>query len=98
EARLTIKDKPAARERFPLNKLGRKQTMSRAYNCIDADGHILEPLELWAQYMDPKHRDHAPRLVRDNKGVERLLIGQKTLGSERGMASLGAVGSRDGTV
>ena len=72
--------------------------MSRAYNCIDADGHILEPLELWAQYMEPKYRDHAPRLVRDNKGMERLLIGQKTLGSERGMASLGAVGSRDGTV
>ena len=59
--------------------------MSRAYNCIDADGHILEPLELWAQYMDPKYRDHAPRLVRDNQGKERLLIGQKTLGSERGM-------------
>jgi uncharacterized protein len=72
--------------------------MSREYNCIDADGHILEPLELWAQYMEPKYRDQAPRLVRDNKGMERLLIGQKTLGSERGMASLGAVGSRDGTV
>ena len=28
--------------------------MSRAYNVIDADGHILEPLELWADYMDPK--------------------------------------------
>jgi predicted TIM-barrel fold metal-dependent hydrolase len=72
--------------------------MSRAYNCIDADGHILEPLELWADYMEPKFRDQAPRLVRDNNGMERLLIGQKTLGSERGMASLGAVGSRDGTV
>ena len=51
--------------------------MSREYNCIDADGHILEPLELWVDYMDPKYRDHAPRLVRDNKGMERLLIGQK---------------------
>jgi uncharacterized protein len=71
--------------------------MSRAYNCVDADGHILEPLELWAQYMDPTYRDHAPRLVRDNKSMERLLIGQKTLGGERGMGSLGAVGSRDGT-
>ena len=72
--------------------------MSRVYNCIDADGHILEPLELWTQYMEPKYRDHAPRLVRDNHGNERLLIGQKTLGGERGMGALGAVGSRDGTV
>jgi hypothetical protein len=63
--------------------------MSRVYNCIDSDGHILEPLELWAQYMDPQYRDDAPRLVRDDKGRERLLIGQKTLGSERGMAALG---------
>ena len=27
--------------------------MTRAYNVIDADGHILEPLSLWADYMDP---------------------------------------------
>ena len=31
--------------------------MSRAYNVIDADGHILEPFELWGQYTDPKYRD-----------------------------------------
>ena len=61
--------------------------MTRVYNCIDSDGHILEPLELWAQYMDPQYRDDAPRLVRDSKGKERLLIGQKMLGSERGMAA-----------
>jgi hypothetical protein len=54
---------------------GKETTMSRIYNSIDADGHVLEPLELWAEYMDPKYRDHAPRLVRDNKGKERLLIG-----------------------
>ena len=72
--------------------------MSRIYNCIDSDGHILEPLELWAEYMDPQYRDDAPRLVRDSRGKERLLIGQKMLGSERGMATLGAVGSRDGTI
>ena len=72
--------------------------MSRVYNIIDSDGHILEPLSLWQDYMDPAYRDHAPRLVRDESGKERLLIGEKLLGSERGMASLGAVGSRDGTV
>ena len=35
--------------------------MSRVYNVIDADGHILEPLDLWDKYMDPKFRDRAPR-------------------------------------
>ena len=36
--------------------------MSRAYNVIDADGHILEPLDLWEKYMDPKFRDRAPSI------------------------------------
>jgi len=34
--------------------------MTRAYNVVDADGHILEPLDLWEKYMDPKFRDRAP--------------------------------------
>jgi predicted TIM-barrel fold metal-dependent hydrolase len=72
--------------------------MSRVYNVIDADGHILEPLNLWTDYMDPAFRDRAPRLQRDHDGKERLLIGEKMLGSERGMGALGAVGARDGTV
>jgi len=72
--------------------------MTRTYNVIDSDGHILEPLSLWADYMDPAFRDRAPRLERDGNGRERLLIGEKMLGGERGMASLGAVGRRDGTV
>src|ERR1700693_5705907 len=72
--------------------------MTQAYNVIDADGHILEPLNLWVDYMDPAFRDRAPRLERDKNGRERLLIGEKMLGGERGMAGLGAVGARDGTV
>ena len=27
--------------------------MGRVYNVIDADGHILEPLDLWDNYIDP---------------------------------------------
>ena len=54
--------------------------MSRTYNVIDADGHILEPLDLWAKYMDPKFRDRAPRLVTDNAtGKEKLLVDQQML-------------------
>jgi hypothetical protein len=31
----------------------------RAYNAIDADGHVLEPTTLWDDYMDPEFRDRA---------------------------------------
>ena len=33
----------------------------RTYNVIDADGHVLEPVDIWAKYMDPAYRDRAPR-------------------------------------
>ena len=41
--------------------------MTRAYNVVDADGHILEPLDLWDKYIDPKFRDRAPRIVKENE-------------------------------
>ncbi|HTB46426.1 MAG TPA: amidohydrolase family protein [Acetobacteraceae bacterium] len=72
--------------------------MTRAYNVIDADGHILEPLTLWNDYMDPAFRDQAPKVVRDADGRQRLQIGEQLLGSKKGMGALGAVGARDGTV
>ena len=40
--------------------------MTRAYNVIDADGHILEPLDLWDTYMDPAFRECRPRFVIDD--------------------------------
>jgi len=72
--------------------------MTRAYRVIDADGHILEPLSLWTDYMDPKYRDRAPRMMKDENGKERLIIDEKKLGSERGLGALGAVGARQGVV
>jgi hypothetical protein len=76
-----------------------ERLMSRAYNVIDADGHILEPRDLWAKYMDPKFRDRAPRLVTDNAtGKEKLLVEQQMLGSEQGMGGIGGVGARQGEI
>ena len=37
--------------------------MSRSYNVIDADGHVLEPFTLWNDYMDPRYRERAPKLT-----------------------------------
>ena len=72
--------------------------MSRAYKVIDADGHILEPLDLWDNYMDPAFRDRAPRMIVDTDGKERLSVEGKILGSKKGLGLLGGIGARDGSV
>src|SRR5580693_743630 len=73
--------------------------MSRAYNVIDADGHILEPLDLWDRYMDPKFRDGAPHLVKGEDGKDRLVIEERTVGdSRRGFGGIGGIGARQGVV
>jgi len=78
--------------------IAREDRMGRAYDCIDADGHILEPLTLWDDYMDPKFRDRAPKLIIDTDGKERLLIENKVLGSKKGVGLVGALGARDGII
>ena len=32
-------------------------------NVVDADGHILEPLDLWERYIDPPLRERALRMT-----------------------------------
>lgn len=44
------------------------------YRVIDADGHILEPPDLFERYIEAPFRSIAPRLVSDNHGYERLLV------------------------
>ena len=72
--------------------------MARKYDVIDADGHVLEPLDLWDKYIDPAYRDRAPRMIVDTDGKERLLVDEQVLGSKKGMNVVGAIGSRDGQV
>src|SRR5437899_12349878 len=73
--------------------------MGRVYNVIDADGHILEPLDLWDNYIDPAFRDRAPRIVKGENGKERLVIEEHTVGDgQRGIGRIGAVGARQGIV
>src|SRR6185295_10457574 len=73
--------------------------MGRAYNVIDADGHILEPLDLWDKYIDPKFRDRAPRIAKGENGKERLVIEEHSVGDgQRGIGRIGAVGARQGVV
>src|SRR5262249_49937688 len=75
------------------------EAMARTYNVVDADGHILEPLDLWDQYMDPKFRDRAPRIVKGETGGERLIIADPPVGAGgRDIGPIGAVGARKGVV
>ena len=65
--------------------------------AVDADGHILEPPDLWETYLEPKYRDRALRIVRDENGLEELTIGgARSLMSRKGFpATLGAMGAPD---
>src|SRR5215212_1381295 len=65
--------------------------------AVDADGHILEPADLWERYIDPKYRDRALRIVLDDDGLEELEIGgTRSQLSRHGFPStLGAMGDPD---
>jgi predicted TIM-barrel fold metal-dependent hydrolase len=65
--------------------------------AVDADGHILEPPDLWETYLEPRYRDRALRIVRDDAGLEALEIGGKpSVMSRKGFPStLGAMGDAD---
>ena len=60
---------------------------------IDADGHIMEPPDLWENYLEPKYRDRALRLKIDEDGVEYLEVDRKkSFGTYGGLAQLGGQG------
>ena len=65
--------------------------------AVDADAHILEPPDLWENYIDPQYRDRALRITIDENGLEELEIGgERSQMSRRGFPStLGAMGYPD---
>ncbi|MEM9609281.1 MAG: amidohydrolase family protein [Actinomycetota bacterium] len=65
--------------------------------AVDADGHILEPPDLWERYLEPAYRDRALRFRIDEHGLEELEIGgRRSQMSRRGFPStLGAMGAPD---
>ena len=42
--------------------------MGRDYRLVSADGHVVEPPDLWTKYLPPRFHDRAPKLVKDPKG------------------------------
>jgi predicted TIM-barrel fold metal-dependent hydrolase len=64
--------------------------------AVDADGHILEPPDLWEEYLEPRYRDRALRLRTDDDGLEYLEInGTPSKLTRRGSPGmLGGMGKR----
>ena len=64
---------------------------------IDADGHVLEPADLWEHYLPRKYKQRALRIKVDNEGCEYLEIdGRPSHRSRRGsLGLLGAMGDKD---
>ena len=61
---------------------------------VDADGHVLEPADLWTNYIDPKYRDRAIHINIADDGLEDLVIDGKALPSLHGsLAALGGIES-----
>src|SRR5215203_5978487 len=54
------------------------------YPIVDADGHVQEKGLAWGDLLEPAYRDRAPKLVRDNRGVERLMVGGVLWGKPEG--------------
>ncbi|MDG2333236.1 MAG: amidohydrolase family protein [Myxococcota bacterium] len=42
--------------------------------AVDGDGHVLEPPDLWREYLEPAFRDRAPTIRADDAGLEYLEI------------------------
>lgn len=43
-------------------------------DAIDADGHVLEPPDLWARYLEKQYRSRALGIVKGDDGLEYLVV------------------------
>lgn len=59
---------------------------------VDADGHVLEPGDMYEQYIDPQYRDRALRIQCDENGYENLFIDNKPYRNPTIPGRMGAIG------
>jgi len=46
---------------------------------VDADGHVLEPMSAWDRFLDPRHRQYTPRIVRNDWGLDTVYVGDQEI-------------------
>ena len=72
----------------------------KANAVIDADGHVIEPPNMWLDYIDPQFRDKAPRLIKTEAGGEKFWICDDfSIGHDTSkLGGVGSIGAREGEV
>ena len=55
---------------------------------VDMDSHVLEPADLWENYLEARYRDRAIHIRRDKGGLEELVVDGRVLLKGR-LAALG---------
>ena len=61
--------------------------------AVDADGHVLEPGDLWESYIEERYRDRAIRIKRDGEGWEYLEVdGERLKTLQQKGLTFGAMG------
>jgi predicted TIM-barrel fold metal-dependent hydrolase len=48
------------------------------YRIVSADAHVLEPTDIWSEWLPKQHRDKAPKLVKDVDGGDGWLFAGAT--------------------
>ena len=63
---------------------------------VDADGHVMEPADLWLRYIEPEHRERALQIKVDADGLESLYVEGKPMRLLHGiMGALGGIEASD---
>ncbi|MBM3346395.1 MAG: amidohydrolase [Betaproteobacteria bacterium] len=75
--------------------------MSRTYNAIDSDAHVLEPGDLWEKYLEVKYSNRAPGLITRPDGKEIFRVEDNVYldlseRQEEAFAMAGGLGMREG--
>lgn len=65
--------------------------------AVDADGHIMEPPNLWETYLEDKYKSRAIRVVKNDKGHEILEVDGKPISSSEAVsiADMGLMGNEN---
>jgi predicted TIM-barrel fold metal-dependent hydrolase len=49
---------------------------------VDADAHVIEPNELWNDYLEDRFRERGPRFASTDRGLNAFLIDDQLIGAE----------------
>ena len=68
----------------------------RGMYTVDADGHVMEPADLWLRYIEPEHRERALQIKVEADGMESLYVEGKPMRLLHGiMGALGGIEASD---